>query len=65
MYFLKNNEKIKKLIDHEYVKGSFLFSKRFMQMSFYKSIIGNFKSSNIKYILSNYWLCYKTCTKLF
>jgi hypothetical protein len=44
----KVNEKITKLIDHEYVRGSFLFNIKLIQMSFNKSMIGNFRSSNIK-----------------
>jgi hypothetical protein len=31
----KFNEQIKNLIHHEYIKNSFLFTRRFMQRSFY------------------------------
>jgi hypothetical protein len=35
--FQKSNENIKKKIDHESIKGSFLFNRKFMQI--YKSYI--------------------------
>jgi hypothetical protein len=36
------NENIINLIDREYIEGSSLFNKKFMQRSFYLFIIGNF-----------------------
>jgi len=37
----------KKLINHEYIKGSFLFNKNFMQRSFYIFMIGTCHYPNI------------------
>ncbi len=44
-------------VGHEYIKGSFLFNKRFMTRSFYISMIAKFGLSNMslsKYFINNH-----------
>jgi hypothetical protein len=41
--FQKSNENIQKKYDHEYIEGSLLFNRKFMQIyKFYIFIIGKF-----------------------
>jgi hypothetical protein len=67
-FLKKTNENITHLIDHEYIKNSFLFNKRFMQRSFYIFMIGKLGLLSMplsQYIIGDNQFCHKTCTKLF
>jgi hypothetical protein len=41
------SKRITNLINHEYIKGSFLFNRKFIQRYFYRFIIGNFGLLNM------------------
>jgi hypothetical protein len=64
----KTSEKITNLIDHEYIKRSFLLSRLFMPRYFCIFMIGKFGLLNMSLsqkIVSNHWFCQKICTNLF
>jgi hypothetical protein len=60
----KINEKITNLIHHEFIKGSRLFNRKFMQRS-NCYIFGLPNMPLLQKIVSNHWLCHKTYTNLF
>jgi len=67
MNWQEKYEKIKNLINHEHIKGSFLFNKIFMQRAFYMFVVKEFALSNMplsQQIVANHSFCHKTCTKL-
>ncbi len=59
------NENITNFIDHEYIKSSYLFNRKFMQSFCYIFVITKFRLFNMSLLLTTIDFCHKTCTKSF
>lgn len=62
----KKRWKDQNLINHEYIEGSFLFNKIFVQMAFYMFVVKKLGLSNMplsQQIVINHSFCHETCTK--